>query len=45
MKLAFFYPPVGNPCQPYLSTPTLVGHLKQHGVKDVKQYDFNVQVV
>jgi len=45
MKLAFFYPPVGNPCQPYLSTPTLVAHLKHHGVMDVKQYDFNIEAV
>ena len=45
MKIAFFYPPVGNACQPYLSTPTLVAHLKHHGFEDVKQYDFNIEAV
>ena len=42
MKIALFYPPVGNTCQPYLSTPALVAYLKQNGVKDVTQYDFNI---
>lgn len=45
MRVSFFYPPVGNGCQPYLSTPTLVAHLKQHGVTDVHQYDFNLEAV
>ena len=42
MKIALFYPPVGNTCQPYLSTPALVAYLKKNGVKDVTQYDFNI---
>ena len=45
MKVALFYPPVGNICQPYLSTPALVAYLKQNGVADVRQYDLNVEAV
>jgi len=45
MKVALFYPPVGNMCQPYLSTPTLVAFLKQHGVYEVFQYDYNIDVM
>lgn len=45
MKVALFYPPVGNPCQPYLSTPALAAYLKQNGVQDVTQYDFNLEAM
>jgi hypothetical protein len=42
MKVALFYPPVGNACQPYLSTAALTAYLKQNGVQDAIQYDFNI---
>ena len=42
MKVMLFYPPVGNICQPYLSTPTLVAYLQEKGVEDVSQYDLNI---
>lgn len=45
MKVALFYPPVGNLCQPYLSLPALVAYLKENGVTDVTQYDFNIEVL
>lgn len=45
MKVALFYPPVGNTGQPYLSTAALTAYLKQHGVSDVSQHDFNLTTI
>jgi anaerobic magnesium-protoporphyrin IX monomethyl ester cyclase len=41
VKLALVFPPVWDPKQPYLSLPTLAGHLRAHDV-DVEMMDLNI---
>lgn len=43
-RLVLLHPPFADPTQPYLSLPTLKGHLRQRGL-DARVVDLNVEAV
>ncbi len=42
MERILIHPPLADPTQPYLSLPTLKGHLREHGL-DARVIDLNVE--
>lgn len=45
MKVLLIFPPSWHPSQPYLSLPALTAFLKQNGISEVMQRDFNIELL